>query len=98
MMRNLLWSLLLVLMLVAAAVFAALNTGRIGLDLAFVAVEVDTSIALLATFAAGWLFGLACVGLVALRLLAERRRLRRAARMAEEELRALRSLPVKDAD
>ena len=98
MMRNLLWSLLLVFMLVVAAVFAALNTGRIELDLAFFAIEVDTSIALLGTFAAGWVFGLACVALVALRLLAERRRLRRAARIAEEELRALRSLPVKDAD
>lgn len=98
MMRNLLWSLLLVLMLVTAAVFAALNTGRIELDLAFFAIEVDTSIALLGTFAAGWVFGMACVGLVTLRLLAERRRLRRSARIAEEELRALRSLPEKDAD
>lgn len=98
MMRNLLWSLLLVLMLVTAAVFAALNTGRIELDLAFFAIEVDTSIALLGTFAAGWVFGLTCVGMGTLRLLAERRRLRRAARIAEEELRALRSLPVKDAD
>jgi len=98
MIRNLLWSLLLILMLVTAAVFAALNTGRIDLDLAFFTVEVDKSVALLLTFAGGWLFGLACVGLVALRLLAERRRWRRASRIAEEELRALRSLPVKDAD
>ncbi|MCC5793721.1 MAG: DUF1049 domain-containing protein [Chromatiales bacterium] len=97
-MRNLLWSLLVILILVLAGVFAALNTGRLSLDLAFVELELQKSVALLLALAAGWLFGLLCAGLVLLRLLSERRRLRKSVRLAEEEVRALRSLPANDAD
>ena len=48
--------------------------------------------------AVGWAFGLACALFGILRLLAQRRSLRRALRLAEQEVQALRSLPVPDAD
>jgi len=98
MVRTLFWSVLIIALLALAAVFGALNTGPITLNLAFTTLETGKAIVLLFSFAAGWLFGLICLGLFALRLLAERRRLRKSVRLAEEEVRALRSLPVNDAD
>ena len=78
--------------------FAAVNPGPITLDLAFTTVELQKSLAMTLVFGAGWAFGLLCAGIVLLRSLAKRRRLRRSLRLAEEEVRALRSLPIQDAD
>lgn len=93
----LLWILLLALVAIAVT-FAALNPGRIVLDYAFGAVEVQQSIALIGAMALGWIFGLLSVGLGALRLMRQRRSLRRSLKLAEQEVQALRSLPVQDAD
>lgn len=98
MVRGLLFAILLLPILAIAAVFAALNPGRISLDFAFGTAEVEKSIALLVALAAGWAFGILCAALGLLRLMHQRRSLRRALRLAEQEVQALRSLPVQDAD
>jgi len=91
--RNLIYFLLLVAALLAATAFAALNPVPITLDLAFTTIELQTSLAMTLAFAAGWLFGVLCAGLLLLRSVSERRRLRKATAVAEAEVRALRSLP-----
>ena len=91
--RNLLYLVLLIMVLLVATAFAALNPSPVTLDLAVGTVEMQISLAMILAFGAGWLFGLLCAALVLLRSVGERRRLRRAANMAEAEVRALRSLP-----
>ncbi len=98
MLRNLSYFLILLVVLLLVIVFAALNPGSMELDLAFASFELQKSLALTLMFAVGWVFGLLCAGIVLLRSSAERRRLRRSLRLAEEEVRALRSLPMQDAD
>jgi hypothetical protein len=46
----------------------------------------------------GWLFGVLCIGFLALKLVNERRVLRRSLKMTESEVSSLRSLPISDAD
>ena len=96
--RNIAYLLLLLLLLVLVVVFSAVNPGPITLDLAFTTVELQKSLAMTLVFGAGWVFGLLCAAIVLLKTLGERRRLRRSLRLAEEEVRALRSLPIQDAD
>lgn len=98
MIRSVLVSLLLLGLLGCAALFAALNPGRVRLDFAFGTADVEQSLALIGALAAGWVFGVICTGLALLRVLQQRRSLRRALRLAEQEVQALRSIPVQDAD
>jgi putative membrane protein len=98
MTRNLLFFLVVFLGLLLATVFAALNPGLITLDLAFVETEVQKSLALTIAFGLGWLFGLLCTGLILLKSLNDRRRLRKSLTLAEAEVRTLRSIPIQDAD
>ena len=98
MIRSLLASLLVLVCIGLAAVFAALNPGRVTLDFAFLAIEVEKSLVIVAAVAFGWVFGITCALFGILRLMAQRRTLRRALRLAEQEVQALRSLPVQDAD
>lgn len=98
MLRSLLIALLLLAFVALSAVFAALNPGAMALDFAFGTVELQKSVALMAALAVGWLFGLLCAAVSMLRLLAQRRSLRRSLHLAEQEVQALRSLPVRDAD
>jgi len=98
MVRNILFFLLLLFGLLFATVFAALNPGLIQLDLAFFETEVTKSLALIAAFGFGWLFGLVCAGLVLIKSFNERRLLRKSLGLAEAEVRALRNMPIQDAD
>lgn len=98
MLRSLLVSILVLVFMGLAAIFAALNPGRITLDFAFLATDVEKSLAIIGAVAFGWAFGIGCALFGILRLLAQRRTLRRALRLAEQEVQALRSLPVQDAD
>jgi lipopolysaccharide assembly protein A len=98
MIRSLLVSLLVLVFIGIAAVFSALNPGRLSLDFAFFAAEMEKSVAIVAAIAIGWAFGIACALFGILRLLSQRRSMRRALRLAEQEVQALRSLPVQDAD
>lgn len=98
MIRNVLFFIVLLSGLLLATSFAALNPGLIQLDLAFFETEVTKSLALIAAFGAGWLFGLVCAGFVLLKFVNERRQLRKSLRLAEAEVRALRNMPIQDAD
>lgn len=90
--------LVFVVILISMLVFTRLNPGFINVDLAFAAVETSIPLAFTVTFILGWLFGLLCTVLFVVRLLNERRQLRRALRLSEAEVSGLRSLPISDAD
>jgi len=78
--------------------FTARNPGTIAVDLAFLEVETSIPLAFTVTFALGWLFGVISMGLLAWRLIRERRSLKRSLRASESEVSSLRSLPLTDAD
>jgi uncharacterized membrane protein YciS (DUF1049 family) len=93
-------ALIIVVIAVAAVVFVftALNTGTIDVNLAFDTVTTSVPFALTATFVLGWFFGVLCMGYFALKLINERRLLKRALRLSQTEVSSLRSLPLSDAD
>jgi putative membrane protein len=98
MARNFVFVLLVILVLLLATIFAALNPGLIELDYAFGETEIQTSVALTIAFGVGWVFGLLCAGIVLLKTINERRKLRKSLRLAEAEVKTLRSMPIQDAD
>ena len=89
---------LIILLIVAMFTFTAMNTGEIELDLGFIKRTWPISMTLVGTFVIGWLFGILCFGIFALRLINERRILRRSLRATESEVSSLRNLPLSDAD
>lgn len=97
-MRNFIYFLALLIVLLVVTAFAALNPGSLTLDLGVGSIELQKSLALTLAFAAGWIFGLLCAGLVLVKTVNERRRLRKSLNLAEAEVRALRNLPIHDAD
>lgn len=98
MVRRILLPLLIFVVLVLAVLFAALNPGVINVDLGLFETRLQKSLALTLAFAAGWVFGLLCLAVVLVRMVLERRRLRKALRLAEAEVHTLRSLPPAHAD
>ena len=98
MARNLIFVLLIVSVLLLAIIFAALNPGTIELDYAFGETEIQKSLALTMAFGVGWIFGLLCAGIVVLKAIFERRKLRKSLHLAEAEVKTLRSMPIHDAD
>ena len=70
--------LLLVVIFAVMVVFSYLNTGDVEVNLAFVSVTTSVSIAFTVALAVGWLLGVISMGVFALRLVNERRSLRRA--------------------
>ena len=93
MFRAILAGTLILGTLLIAVTFAWLNPGRIDLDLGFAQTTVAAAVAFAITFALGWLFGLLSIGLYVLKLVRERRRLRRDVRVAEQEAKTMRTLP-----
>lgn len=91
-------AILILLIVIVMATFTANNTGMIDIDLAFTEVHTSIPLAFTVTFAIGWLFGILCLGFYALKLLNDRRVLRRTLRMSESEVSSLRNLPLSDAD
>ena len=90
--------LLLLIIFGVMVVFSYLNTGDVEVNLAFISVTTSISIAFTLTLVVGWLLGVISMGLYTLRLVNERRTLRRALRASESEVSSLRSLPLSDAD
>ncbi len=91
-------AILILLIVIVMATFTANNTGMVDIDLAFAEVHTSIPLAFTVTFALGWLFGILCLGFYVLKLLNERRVLRRTLRMSESEVSSLRNLPLSDAD
>ena len=90
--------LLIIVIAVCMATFTAINTGTVDIDLAFASYTQPLPLVLTVTFALGWLFGILCMGVYALKLVNERRVLRRSLRLSESEVTSLRGLPLNDAD
>jgi uncharacterized integral membrane protein len=82
MLRRFALAVAVVLIAIAAIVFAALNRQHFVVDIAFVRFEVSSGLALLIAFAAGLLAGAWWRSNWIARLLAERGRLRNALRLA----------------
>ena len=91
-------AIVIILIVVVMATFTANNTGMIDIDLAFARVTTSIPLAFTVAFAVGWLFGILSMGFYALKLINERRVLRRSLRVSESEVSSLRSLPLSDAD
>ena len=93
-------ALVVIIIVIGVAMFAftSVNTGAIVVDLLFTEVETSLPVAFSVAFAVGWLFGLLSVSVWALRLVNERRALKRALKASESENSSLRSLPLADAD
>ncbi len=90
--------ILIVVIAIAMATFTAINTGTVDIDLAFARFTKPLPLVLTVTFALGWLFGILCMGFFALKLVNERRVLKRSLRLSESEVTSLRGLPLSDAD
>ncbi|MGB5719621.1 MAG: LapA family protein [Woeseiaceae bacterium] len=89
---------LIIIIAVLMATFTAINTGMVDIDLAFAKFTQPLPLVLTVTFAIGWLFGILCMGFFAIKLINERRVLRRSLRLSESEVTSLRGLPLNDAD
>jgi len=90
--------ILIVLIAIVMLAFTMGNTGMIDIDLMFTTVSTSIPLAFTVAFALGWLFGILCMGFFALKLINERRMLRRSLKLTENEVTSLRSLPLSDAD
>lgn len=91
-------ALLILLIFLVMVVFTAGNPDDVSIKLLHWEISSPVSLAITVAFAIGWLFGVACMGLYALKLANERRMLRRSLRMSENEVSSLRNLPLSDAD
>ncbi len=98
MIRNLLIFLVVISAMALAVVFAALNPGMVQLDLAFFEMDLQKSLAFILAFGIGALFGMVCALLMLLKLMNDRRSLRKALKLAETEVRSLREIPLNDAE
>jgi len=98
MFRNVLMFVLLLAAMLAAVVFAALNQGQVQLDLAFFSIETQKSLVFILVFVAGAFFGMLCLCIWALRLVGQRRRLKKSLKLAESEILSLRDIPLNDAE
>jgi uncharacterized integral membrane protein len=88
MLRRIALIVAVVLLVVLAVIFTALNQQRFAVDFAMVRFEVSSGLALLIAFSAGFLGGALWRSNWIARLLAERGRLREALRLAESRRRA----------
>jgi uncharacterized integral membrane protein len=89
---------LIVVLFVVMFTFTALNTGQVELDLGFFRRAYPISVAFAATFVFGVIFGMLCMVAFVLKLIRERRVLRRSLELSESEVSSLRNLPLSDAD
>jgi uncharacterized membrane protein YciS (DUF1049 family) len=90
--------ILVALIFVMMLWFTSNNPGTVEIDLAFDTVTPSIPVAFSVLFVIGWAFGLLCTSIFILRLINERRQLRRALRHAQSEVSSLRNLPLNDAD
>ena len=98
MLKKISIGLLVVFIFLLMLVFTSSNPGYVDLDLFFLTVRPSIPLAFSVTFVLGWVFGLLCTTVFIMRLINERRHLRRSLRQSESEVSSLRNLPLSDAD
>ena len=81
-----------------AAVFASLNPAVIPLDLAFGEIQAPLTLVLIFCLALGWVLGLVSASFIIIRMMAQRRTLRRSLGLAEKEIDNLRTMSLPEAD
>ena len=97
--RRLTYVLVAAFFVSVTAILAYGNPEPISIDIGIARFErVSVTLAFAFAFGLGWIFGLVCAGLALLRIVTERRQLRRDLRFAEAELSSLRALPLHDAN
>jgi putative membrane protein len=89
---------LVAIIFAAMLIFTYHNKGTVDVDLILTTVTTSVPVAFTIAFAIGWLFGILCMGVWALRLINDRRNLRRSLSVSESEVTSLRNLPLNDAD
>jgi putative membrane protein len=94
--RSLIKLIVAVLLMVLGAAFAIVNEQPVELDLYFVAVSMPLSMILLLAMGVGILLGSLVSFLYFMKIRKENAELRRQARLAEQEVKNLRSLPISD--
>ena len=98
MFRRIAVLVLIAVVFLAVLVFTYHNKGPVDVHLVFAEINTTVSLAFAVTFAMGWLFGVVCMGFFALRLVNEKRSLKRSLKISETEVSSLRNLPLADAD
>ena len=93
-MLNLVKFVLVVLFLIVGAAFAVINDKPVDLDLYFVVVNLPLSLILLLALGLGILLGTVVGSFYFMRLRKENADLRRRSRLAEQEVKNLRNLPI----
>ncbi len=88
----------IVVLFVAMIVFTSNNPGSVEIDYLFGTATTSLPLAFTIVFVAGWCFGLLSVSIYVLKIISERRRLRKALSLSESEVSSLRNLPLQDAD
>ena len=96
MVRYVIFTFVVLVVFMTAVVFASINTDVIILNLAFTSIEIKQSLAMMAFLSVGWGFGVFCAGFLLLKLLLERRQLRKSLQLAESEVKARRSMPMQE--
>lgn len=98
MLRAVFYAVLIFIAVVIGITFTTLNPGTMELDLAFFKTQTRVSTAFAGTFALGTLFGVVVMFGTVLRLINQRRKLKKSVRLAEAEVNNLRSIPLRDAE
>ncbi len=98
MLRAFFYAILIFITVIVGITFTTLNPGSLNLDLAFFQTESRVSTAFAITFALGFAFGVGALSLTVLRLMNQRRKLKKSLRLAEAEVNNLRSIPLRDAE
>jgi len=88
--------LVFVLLLISGAAFAVLNSQMVKLDFYFSIVELPVSVIIIAFMAIGSLLGVLASSVIMLRLKHENNGLKRKANMVIEEVKNLRTMPIRD--
>jgi putative membrane protein len=88
--------LVFLLLIVLGAAFAVLNSQIITLDFYFSVIDLPVSVVIVAFMSIGALLGVIASSGIMLRLKHENRVLKRKARMVNEEVRNLRTMPIRD--
>ncbi len=97
MFRGIIFGAVAIVVVLASAMFANKNPGTIELDLIVRKFEVVTALAFTLTLILGWFLGIATASLYLLKSANEKRKLKKNIKLAEVELKNLRSLPMQDA-
>ena len=96
MLRTVLLLLLVIVAFLVLLIFSWLNPELIEVDIALAEITLRKSQAFAASLVIGWLFGMASMLIIILKLMNDKRRLRKAVRDAEAQVQNLQSLPMSD--